>query len=170
MMQQANRLLFFLKSFLAASIFLCLTHCTINEVGPAGPPGIDGVSDRQIRLGLGTHTQTTDSIRIDPRYDLIRFNLNNYIELDSAIFVSFMQSQSAGVSSLVYLYNATAQAVVDTLTSRDTSGRWMQSENLLTRLTALAGREITLGIILESEDGVTPVSGGQSYLLLYRQE
>jgi hypothetical protein len=149
-------------------ILLLVTACTINEVGP---PGIDGVNDKQIRLPFGANTQTSagnDSIRLGTQYDLIKFDKRNYVTVDSVIFVSRMRSAIDSDTCVVQLYNATDRRIITkaTLVSDTTVFLWKESKNIYTDL---PDKEISLGVIVRNKKSGTVVEGGQSYLFLYRE-
>lgn len=140
--------------------------CTVNEVGPAGE---DGVSDRQIRLALGEQFNTTDSLRIDGRFDLIRFDKRNYVNVDSIIFTSRMRSETVGNQCLVDLFNVTDNVLLESaqLSTDTTNFDWIASDNIFD---GLPNKEITLAVIIRSENQTNLVEGGQSFLFLYRDE
>jgi hypothetical protein len=159
---KANLVLYFLMI-----VFLC--QCTINEVGP---PGKDGGFDLQLRFPIGNPEATTaisDTIRIDDRYNLIRFDKRNYLNVDSIVFSSRMRSVIDQDTCIVLLRNVTDNTFITsaTLRSDTTVFRWVNSGNILS---ALPSRSIDLGVVLISKRTGTLVEGGQSFLFLYRKE
>ncbi len=153
--------------FYLLTLFL-LCQCTINEVGP---PGEDGGFDLELRFSLGSQTKTTaaeDSLRVDARYDLVRFDKRNYLEVDSIVFGSRMRSEIDQDTCLVFLYNVTNNIVISgaRLQSDTTAFEWRYSGNIYN---ALPSRPIDLGVLLVSKKTGAVVEGGQSILFLYRR-
>jgi hypothetical protein len=162
------KLIFMLhKSFIIILSVFALGACTINEVGP---PGQDGVSDKQIRLPLGINVSTSaaDSVRVESRYDLIKFDKRNYVFVDSIVFVSALKSKVDMDTCLVQLYNVTDRRIIQkaTLTSDTTAWVWKESLNIFADLPA---KEVSLGVIVRNKKTGAIVEGGQSFLFLYRE-
>lgn len=146
--------------------FLCY-QCTINEVGP---PGRDG-GDLELRFALGNPESTTasqDTIRIDDRYNLIRFDKRNYTLVDSIVFTSRMRAAIDQDTCIVLLRNVTDNNFINaaTLRSDTTAFQWVNSNNIFE---ALPNRAVDLGVVLVSKRTGAIVEGGQSYLFLYRR-
>ncbi|MCU0446740.1 MAG: hypothetical protein MUE85_17675 [Microscillaceae bacterium] len=150
--------------FLIISL-LGLGACTIYE---AGVPGLNGVSDKQIRFALGTNLSTTATTasRTASQYDLIKFDKRNYISVDSIVFSARMRSAVATDSCVVELVNITDNQVVSNsiLYTKSETFVWQDSRNIFS---ALPNKEITLGVQVRSRKGAL-VEGGQSFLFLYR--
>lgn len=155
------------KNHLLLILIICfslLSACTINEIGA---PGIDGDYDKQIRFPLGENRSTTDSLRTNEQYDLIKFNKTNYIKVDSIVFVSRLRANIDQDTCYVDLYNATDKIVIASarLESDTTVFQLKQTKNIYN---AIPAKEISLGVIIKSRNKTTLVEGGQSYLFLYR--
>lgn len=142
-----------------------LSACTINEVGP---PGQDGVSDKQIRFPLGNNisTSATSNQPTDAQFDLIKFDKRNYISVDSVVFSSRMRVSEATDSCIVELFNLTDNQVItrSKIRSNSTTFVWQDSPNIYANLPS---KQITLTVRIRSKTG-NLVEGGQSFLFLYR--
>jgi hypothetical protein len=153
------------KLFLNLLIINLLASCTIYE---AGVPGLDGVSDKQIRFPIGTNisSNATTATRAASQYDLIKFDKRNYIQVDSIIFSSRMRSALPTDSCIVELFNVTDNQVVSNsiLYSKSETFVWQDSKNIFS---SLPNKEVTLSVQVRSKKGAT-VEGGQSFLFLYR--
>ncbi len=155
------------KTITVVLISLLCYQCTINEVGP---PGRDG-GDIELRFAFGNPETTTaqqDTIRIDDRYNLIRFDKRNYTLVDSIVFTSRMRSTIDQDTCIVLLRNVTDNTFINTarLQSDTTVFRWVNSNNIFT---ALPNRAVDLGVVLVSKRTGAIVEGGQAYLFLYRR-
>jgi hypothetical protein len=153
------------KLLLTLLIIKVLAACTIYE---AGVPGLDGISDKQIRFSIGTNLNTNSptATRTNAQYDLIKFDKRNYIQVDSIVFSSRMRSALATDSCIVELVNVTDNQVISNsiLYSKSETFVWQDSKNLFA---SLPNKEITLSVQVRSKKGAQ-VEGGQSFLFLYR--
>jgi hypothetical protein len=142
-----------------------LNACTINEVGP---PGQNGVSDKQIRFPLGNNigTELTTPQATDSQFDLIKFDKRNYVSVDSIVFSSRMRVSDGADSCIVELFNVTDNQVITSskIRTNATTFTWQDSPNLYSNLPS---KQITLAVRVRSKIGKS-VEGGQSFLFLYR--
>ncbi len=148
------------------AVFCILESCTINEVGP---PGQDGVSDQQIRLEFGTELITADTnwVNLPDEFDLIKFDRDNYVELDSIQFVAGLESTFNGDTCFVQLINKTnGNPITDaTLMSDTTAFQFLETSDIFDNLPT---NETNLGLRIRSSRLGTEVRVNRAFLFLYR--
>ena len=164
-----------MRGFVFAAAAMCCSALQIScngEDGPAGPPGIDGTSDKQIRLSLGGFSTSDTSATLCYTSQFItRFNIANYTSLDSVILSANMGASNVSEYCIFELYDVTDSAVIasSTLVS-NASGffgawPWIYSGNLLN---SFPDKEFTLGFRTRSTQQGIGVQVTSAVLLLYR--
>lgn len=144
----------------------------VGPTGPTGPGGANGTSDKQIRFqispALGAGTSDTTGFMIAPNSGIIMFDIDNYVGVDSAVFVSYLQTADPSVDCILELYDATDSTVIrgGTIESHSTQGAWAQSSNVYS---SLPHKEITLTAYIKSGKNGVLVNAYPMYLFLYRQ-
>ncbi len=134
--------------------------------------GVDGGYDEQIRFkiadGIGNVANTSSSTPIVVS-GLIKFDIRNYIGVDSAVFISDLYVSNTSNNALLELYNVTDNVIINNtqLSSNQVStGRiFVSTGNILSNLPE---KEITLGISFSSETNGEFAASGIPYLFLYR--
>jgi len=176
-------------SYLVIVSFLILFGCK-GEEGPVGPqgsqgeqgiPGLDGTSDKQIRINFdpSIFTMTADTIWNYPNSStyLIKFNINNYTNVDSIIFAANMGSFNTNTNCIVELFNITDNVEIQgstLITNSDTKfpgliygGIWCQTQNILDKF---PNKDIDLSIRIKSSRNGTDVNVNRGILLVYRNK
>ena len=156
-------------------LLISVNNCTCPE-GPAGPAGKDGTMEKQISIQFFSGISFGDSGNnrefILLNRSIIKFNINNYIDVDSVIFV-------AEISAFVYdnyfpadLFNLTdSTAIMNSSIKTKGSGYVhdiVESGNIFN---SLPKKEIEIAIRLRtpSLDSNNTVSIYRAWLFLYRR-
>ena len=135
--------------------------------------GIDGGFDEQIRLIAYAHSGTgsfgnfgtTSGFFIG---DIINFNKQNYIGVDSAVFVANIRAGNSTTLGYAELYDETNGQVISNsiVSTTNTNFTTLESGNLFDNL---PDGTVNLTIQVRSEtSGVTTSINGKNYLFLYR--
>ena len=160
-----------MKKIISLSFLISIiisASCTINQVGE---PGRNGVSDLQIRLPIGNgviQTSPKDTVYTDARYDIIKFNKNNYVELDSIKFTAGTRSvvdMDTCIVQLMTVSSTNTLTLITTIQTDTTAFQFKDSENILSKL---PGSETRLRARVISKKTGAVVEGGPFYLFLYR--
>ncbi len=135
--------------------------------------GIDGVIDEQIRFviysiqGGASGNSSTSGVLYG---DLVDFDIGNYPEVDSAVFVTniYISDRNIDNNAIAELYNSTDGLVVSNSTVMTNS---LEAVTLFSGdiFNSLPSGKVTLNIRLRNETSGTAFIEGNSYLLLYRQ-
>lgn len=156
--------------------FICLVFSGCFQ-GPTGPQGPSGISDKQIRLETLLSDGSIDTIwdYLNPSDYFIKFNKNNYVNVDSIIFVVNAGSADVNTFCLVELFNAQDLSPINggLISSNDTSHEpnsitplgWAQTGNIFN---SLPNEESTIGIRVKSSKQGNLVVIDKACLFLYR--
>ena len=142
-----------------------------GDSGIQGPPGSNGNSDKEIRFYISSNigiSSTQGWLYSNPSFGIIKFNINNYVDVDSVVMVSFLQTSDSSANCIFELYNLTDSTFISEsqIVCNSFQGRWMQSQNIYHYLPL---KEITLVPFIKSgKDGVQ-VTSISAYLFLYRK-
>lgn len=136
--------------------------------------GIDGGFDEQIRLvilDLGSSGLGTGNASGFLAGDLIKFDITNWIGVDSTIFVTNAYTSNSTFSAIVELYNVTDDEVIagsTVSTNVAFPGEKLETGNIFDNIPT---REIDLKIRVRPEDASSSATlTGKSYLFLYRKD
>ena len=149
-----------------------------GPMGPAGINGLDGGSDKQIRFELGYFISAGDTLIADPQNSptgIQQFNIDNYVGLDSAIFLIYSigtyKDCCGGADTIANtrfeIYDLTNdQPIVNSeIVSDDIRpGSFVVSKNFLQNFPK---QTIDLGVRIISGEGIYTQTGN-AYLFLYR--
>lgn len=179
-----KKMFLFTPHFLMFFILIVFLGCEgpqgeIGPVGPAGikgedgtqgPPGLDGNSDKQIRIDLpGSFGANDTTWNLDESYnEIIKFNAHNYTGVDSVILVASLYTYDSTANCIFELYNMTDnQPILNSqIQTNSTTFNWYISNNIFS---SFPNKEITIrGRIKSSVNGIS-VQKIRSYILLYRK-
>ena len=157
-------------------ILLFISACE-GPTGPEGTSGMNGTSDKQIRIEFGSFSNSTsDTSWIITLPTIINFNKDYYVGIDSIIFVVNIGSSNLNTNCVVELFNLTDNLPIQgsTVLTNDTTkfpgfiigGKWCYSANIINNLPS---KEITLGARFKSDNYGNLVNINQGMLLLYRE-
>ena len=167
-----------MKKMIIFFISCCLfTAC--EKEGQQGPAGNDGVADKQIRFNLGwafcnSYTGDTAIHTIRNGVGISQFNLNNYPEIDSVVFILYdistktRSSKDINASVKIDLYDLTNKASIpdSEIISDDISvGSFISSKNLVN---SFPDQTIDIGIRVIF-DVTNFAETGPGFLFLYRE-
>lgn len=135
--------------------------------------GDDGGYDKQIRIyfpanGYGYGTSSING-SIESIECISNFDISSYLNADSIVFGSYLNTWNTNVSCTIDLYDMTNGNVINntTLTSKSTSWEWkMTSINFLDELPK---SPITLGIRMKSQNEGTTVGYYLPMITIYRK-
>ena len=131
--------------------------------------GVDGGFDEQIRLTIliegGSGTLSTEGYIIG---ELLKFNKNSWIGVDSIVFVAKLYTSDATHKAYAQLYDLTNETVIP---NSEVSTNSEEAVNLFSEniFEALPDGEVNLGMLLRTENNSTFAwRSGSAFLLLYR--
>ena len=142
--------------------------------GDSGPTGPQGPSDRQVILVIGSFsaistiaTDTTWQTGDTLRTILPRFNILNYIGVDSVVFVALVGSQTDSVLCSVRLFNLTDAVPIDStqISNQGPGFAFVHTRNILN---LLPRREITLAVQIKGNLLGRLIQANQFTLYLFR--
>ncbi|MGH1364060.1 MAG: collagen-like triple helix repeat-containing protein [Calditrichia bacterium] len=143
----------------------------VGAQGDPGPQGDPGSSDRQIRLEFdffgGSSTNSTSDRILGPNRYIVNFDIRNYVDVDSVVVVTLLDSNNPAVQAISSLYNATDTLKIagsDMISSAGTS-EWVQSGNILS---SLPQREVDLTLSIRTTNSSEFVAVSRGVLLIYR--
>jgi hypothetical protein len=160
----------FLVILLIITFYSC--HCPDeNEEAP----GRESVNDKQIRFRFNFYTGQNwygdSSGTVLNYYSIIKFNINNYPNVDSAIFVAKLGIWDSSNFCFADLYNLTDNVKISnsTLKTNSRTSIYVQSMNIVS---SFPKKEITLSIYLRSQKPTTiqtPIHIEEGYVFLFRK-
>jgi len=135
--------------------------------------GQNGNNDKQIRFTVLTKPfiYSTVSSEWDYEYDdrlLIKFNIDHYPGVDSAVFVSLIETEDSISACNLQLFNLTDSLLMPSSIVKTNSidEIMVESGNCLSEF---PHKEIDLSIAIKSDSGGIEVSTTECYLFLYRK-
>ena len=134
--------------------------------------GVDGGYDEQIRFVMQGGATTTSSIGTIRHETLVKFDIRNYIGVDSIIFVANPYVLNASNFAFVELYNSTDDEVItNSLLTSNNLGNDAELINTSNLINEFPKKEISIGIKLRSSlEGEFSASGTSSHLFLFRNK
>ncbi len=151
-----------------------------QKEGPVGPAGQNGKMDKQIRFDLvGIHNGLSDTTIWTIKNSgcgIDQFNIGNYPEIDSVVFVAYDIITASGCcgdpdiqkTTRIELYDLTNKSVINNsqIISDDTpSGKFIASKNILNNFPK---QTIDLGVRIIFDKNYWS-STGRMHLFLYRK-
>ncbi len=143
----------------------------VGPAGPTGPTGATGTSDKQIRFemspGYGVGISDTSGYMLSPSVGIIKFDIDNYVGVDTVMFVAYLKTADPSADCMLELYDATDSTFIKggSIESNSTQGVWVQSSNVYSNL---PHKEITLTAYIKSGKNGVVVNAYPIYLFLYR--
>lgn len=131
--------------------------------GPEGPEGPTGANEKQVRFHIVDRFQRINYANPFPVDSLIKFNIDYYPDVDSAIFIANAKNDKGEAPVYVDLYNTTDQDTVATLSVTDTNYTALESENVAE---VLPSKEVTLAVYLRANGEIISIT--DAWLFLYR--
>jgi len=134
--------------------------------------GMDGIINEEIQIkvvnGIGSAANTTTSTPVVVS-DSTSFNISNFVNVDSIVFVSNPYVSNTSNFALVELYDITNDAIISNSLIRTNSlfddKVQIKTDNIFNEIPS---SEITLGIRLSSETDGEFSASGIPYIFLYR--
>ena len=127
--------------------------------------GKNGEVDKQIRFDFGSIRSVWENCTI---FRLQLFNIDNYPDVDSVLFMATLQSESANTECIVELYNFTDNQPIENGELR-TNANVAQVGTKVNLLAYLPRKEIELGMRVRSSVNGSPVYLSYPQLILYRK-
>ena len=143
-----------------------------GNTGPTGPAGAPGGNDKEIRLSFsatqGTAWSDTNWHSDAAQVAIYRFNKNNYVGVDSIIFVALLETADSTAPCTMRLFNLTDSAMIQgsLISSSSRSLFLVQSSNISS---SLPGKEITIVPQVKSGKSGVQVQGYDRELWLLRE-
>lgn len=134
-----------------------------GPAGPEGPQGATGASGKQVRFHIVDQFRRINYAAPFPVDSLIKFNIDYFPEVDSALFIANVRNDQGEQPVYVDLYNSTDRDTLATLTVMNTEYAAVESENIVDRFPS---GEITLTVYLRPNGEI--ISMTDAWLFLYR--
>ena len=167
-----KKLIYFISFFFISFLF-------INCTGPSGQPGIDGLNavnnyDKQVSLPFGYSdfsSQPGDTIGdLYTDYKIIKFNITNFINIDSVIFYCELKESDTSSLAEVQIFDLTDSTEILNTVLQTNQSNW---QSLVTGniLNYLPGKDIDLCLRIRNAkptiSGISTVRNAN--LILYRK-
>jgi hypothetical protein len=154
-----------MKNIFYISILICLLFFGCEKEEPM---------DKQVRLDfqfgstVWTTTNGEDGVILPDHISLLRFNMYNYQNVDSAIFAAEINSSQSNNNCIVELYDVTDSTEIQgsQLHSSSTSFKYVFSNDIKDNFPT---KEITLGLKLKSQNNGISVEIVRAHIFIYKK-